>query len=163
MPVHPYYRTPSNSSTTRGTSSSTHPQEIHHFTRCPHKSPPANRPLNIQPQSSNDPTACKPKSTISGRCPTCDENFRRDAETEICRRILDQVLRLERQYGIDDVDHKDLDGQVMALYDQRKREVKEVWRGYERRWGIGCLEHDWDGRMILGWIRPGRYGGVMKL
>lgn len=162
MPVHPYYcagsgssKTPSPSTTS---SQSKHVPEIYHFTLCPHTSPPVNRPLNVQPKPPSDLVTGKLISTISGRCPQCDDKFRRDAETEIVHRILDQVLQVERQYSTPNADHKCLDGQVMDLYARRNTEVKDAWKGYTQRWGIGCIEQDWDGRMILGWIRQSKYG-----
>jgi hypothetical protein len=61
---------------------------------------------------------------------------------------------VERQYGV--FDEAFLDHQVAELYKQRNVEVENVWRGYSRRWGPGCVGRMENGRMKLAWERPDR-------
>src|SRR5437868_4760142 len=77
--------------------------QIHSYTHCPHTSPPANRPLNAQPLL--DPATGV--STIAGRCPRCDQAFRRDSESAILATYLQKIKAIERQYAIfDEEDRK---------------------------------------------------------
>lgn len=124
--------------------------EIHTYTLCPHTSPPANRPLNTQPIL--DPTTGS--STIAGRCPECDQAFRRDAESAILTDFSARIRIVERQYGV--FDEAFLDHQVMELYRERDAEVEKVWKDYSRRWGPGCVGRMENGRMKLAWERPER-------
>lgn len=54
---------------------------IHHYLSCPHTSPPATRPLNIQPRL--DEVYVPPRSVIPGACFDCDTAQRRELESEI--------------------------------------------------------------------------------
>jgi hypothetical protein len=124
--------------------------QIHTYALCPHTSPPTNRPLNAQP-------ILKPTtgtSTIAGRCPKCDQAFRRDAESAILTDFGSRIRTVKRQYGV--FDERFLDLQVAKLYKERDAEVEKIWKGYSRRWGPGCVGRMQNGRMELAWVRPER-------
>lgn len=55
--------------------------EIHHYTSCPHTSPPTTRPLNVQPV--RDETRGLTYSMIPGSCFDCDTFDRREEESLI--------------------------------------------------------------------------------
>jgi hypothetical protein len=93
-------------------------------------------------------------STIAGRCPRCDQAFRRDAESAILATYFQKIKAIERQCAIFDEDL--LDRQVAELYRERDKEVSHVWAGYPKRWGPGCVGRTSNGRMVLAWERPER-------
>jgi hypothetical protein len=127
--------------------------QIHSYTLCSHSCPPANRPLDTQPIL--DPFTNS--STLAGRCPKCDQAFRRDVESSILTRYLTKIKTVERQHGV--FDEAFLDHQVAELYKERDAEVEKVWKGYSRRWGPGCVGRLENGRMKLAWERPARDSG----
>jgi hypothetical protein len=126
--------------------------QIHSYTLCPHSCPPANRPLDTQPIFN----PLTNSSTLAGRCPKCDQDFRRDVESSILTKYLTKIKTIERQYGV--FGETFLDHQVVELYKERDAEVEKVWKGYSRRWGPGCVGRLENGRMQLAWERPVRDG-----
>lgn len=126
--------------------------EIHHFTDCPHTSPPSHRPLNSQPYL----TAFRPGllmfpplhiraqrhvqhgaapliSVIAGSCAQCEWKSRRDAETTILDRYVEERTWLENHTAwIDGVEDRML--ALKKLEWARDAEVKRVWQGYAQRW-----------------------------
>lgn len=149
MPTHPSKSTPNRSAhpVQRIPNSLT---QIHSYTLCPHTSPPANRPLNVQPIL--DPLSNT--STLYGRCAKCDQTFRRAAESAILSEFRANIRTVQRQYGV--FDEAFLDAQVAALHKERDGEVDKVWSGWARRWGPGCVGRTENGRMKLAWERPER-------
>ena len=131
--------------------------ETHYFADCPHVSPPAHRPLNVQPQSvfyqpgslrfpslklqaqlHAQPGFAPQVSIIEGACPQCDWQVRRDAETTILTGFGLTKRRIEKQFA--SVGH---DGEVEAALAELSRaeedEIKRCWRGYTARWGPGAI------------------------
>src|SRR5947208_3635460 len=84
--------------------------QIHSYTLCSHSCPPANRPLDTQPILDSLANS----STIAGRCPKCDQAFRRDVESSILTKYLTKIKTVERQYDV--FDEVFLDHQVVELY-----------------------------------------------
>ena len=127
--------------------------QVHHYTHCPHLSPPCTRPLNVQPTPS--PSLADPsRSTLEGRCGPCDTTARRAAETTVLKTYAGKMKSLEMQRGVWDDDF--LSEQKAASLKTRDEGVREVWKGYTRRWGIGCVGKEADGRMKLAWERPAK-------
>jgi hypothetical protein len=127
--------------------------QFHSYTLCPHSCPPANRPLDTQPIFN----PLTNSSTLTGRCPKCDQDFRRDVESSILAKYLTKIKTVERQYGV--FNEIILDHQVVELYRERDAEVEKVWKGYSKRWGPGCVGRLENGRMQLAWERPVRESG----
>ena len=91
---------------------------------------------------------------VAGRCPKCDQAFRREVESSILTDFSKKIWTLDRQHGV--FDKSFLDHQIMELSKERDTEVDKVWKGFSRRWGPGCVGKMENGRMKLAWERPER-------
>lgn len=77
-------------------------ETIHHYTTCPHTSPPANRPLCLSAQPRLDPVfhltqIPTSRSIIPGSCFNCDTQARRSAEDNVLEIHAAQVAELTHQ------------------------------------------------------------------
>lgn len=132
-------------------------RQVHHFTDCPHTSPPSHRPLNIQPETAvyrpgllkytplhvraqihAHPAAAPQISIIAGSCSQCEWRMRRDIESAILNEFAAKRMWMERQIAWMG-DSIGAASYLEELDRDRDREVRRCWRGYTASWGPGVV------------------------
>lgn len=167
---------PRSISTSSGPSLYPEANTIHHYTHCPHTSPPCTRPLDVKPTLIHSTS----RSTLLGRCYDCDVSFRRERETIVLQTFQKEsevlhgkllaareaLMKAERGCDVDEVGIERVVSQIDKLVNRRERDVKSVWAGFSKRWGPGTVGVQdglkEGGRMDVKWVRPEKESSAGK-